>query len=82
MADNTINRKSSEVDLATRYLTQTVGGAYDAKGAQPDMFGIQEKFWSKSGFARRGEEGLGTNGHKSIEQSLFRQGFDDTKYKG
>jgi hypothetical protein len=80
--DNTINRQSLNTDLATRYATQKVGGAYDAKKPTPDIFGIQEKFWTKPGFPLGEQENLGTGGSKKIEQSLYRQGFNNTKYKG
>ncbi len=81
MSDNVIDRKSLVLNLEQRYLTQPVGGAYDAKKGTPDIFGIQEKFWTSPGFAGKGEEGLGTKGRKSIEQSLCRQGFTNIKYK-
>ena len=82
MADNTINRQSLNTDLETRYKTQHVGGAFDAKGPQPDVLGIQEKTWTKKGFGKSGDEGLGLAGSKTYDKSLYRQGFDGRKYKG
>lgn len=76
-----IDRPSLTTNLETRYNSQKVGGSYDAKGPTPDeIFGIQEKYWTVSGFARGGNEGLGVNGSKQIESSLYRQGLDNRRY--
>jgi hypothetical protein len=85
MADNA-NRQSLNISLAERYSSQHVGGAYDAKGPQPDVLGIQETFWTKKGFVAAIGEKLGTGGTKKIEQSLYRQSgvinqFNNNKYK-
>lgn len=75
-----VNRESLNKSLEQRYETQKVGGAFDAKKATPDIFGQLEKQWTKPGFAKAGEEGLGINGTKK-GQSLYSKGLDTRKYK-
>jgi len=76
------DRPSLNTDLETRYKTQHAGGAFDAKGPQPDVLGIQEKTWTKKGFGNAGDEGLGLAGTKTYDKSLMLQGFNNKKYKG
>jgi hypothetical protein len=76
-----VNRDSLNKSLEERYKTQKVGGAFDAKKATPDIFGQAEKDWTKPGFAKEGEEGLGIAGIKK-GQSLYLKGFNNKKYKG
>ena len=77
-------RESLKTDLESRYSTQRVGGAFDATSAGTmglgDM-GIQERTWTKAGFVKAIDEGLGLNGTKQYDRSLMRQGFDNRKYK-
>ena len=80
MATNT--RPSTQTDLASRYASQTVGGAYNAKEVknQPIDFGLQETLWTSPGFKGEGEnKGLGA-GKRDIQSSLYRQGLDTTRY--
>jgi hypothetical protein len=76
-----VNRESLNKSLEERYKTQKVGGAFDAKKATPDIFGQLEKNWTKAGFAKAGEEGLGIEGTQSKKGSLYIQGFSNKKYK-
>ena len=90
-----IERKSLKTDLATRYQTQRVGGAFDVKktlaseipGRVNDALSMQgTEFQSPAGF----EVGFGVNGTqfkdaqgtKSKELSRYIRGIDTTKYKG
>ncbi len=76
-----VNRESLTKTLEQRYQTQHVGGAYDAKKPTPDIFGIQEKLWTKPGFQNGGNGELGLGGQKKFDQSVYLKGFDNTKYK-
>lgn len=76
-----VNRESLNKSLEERYKTQKVGGAFDAKKATPDIFGQLEKNWTKAGFVKAGEEGLGIEGTQSKKGSLYIQGFSNKKYK-
>ena len=79
-AQTSIERDSLETTLEGRYKTQRVGGAFDAKKATPDIFGLLEKDWTKPGFAIGGEEGLGIEGIKK-GKSLYLNGLDTKRYK-
>lgn len=82
MADNLEKRPSLIKTLEDKYKTEYVGGAYDAKLPTPDIFGLQEKYWTTAGFVSANLEQLGTGGTKKIEDSLYRQGgFTNKKYK-
>ena len=75
-----LNRESLNKGLSERYATQHVGGAFDAKKATPDIFGQLEKDWTKTGFAKRGDEGLGLE-YGAKGQSIYLDGFNNKPYK-
>jgi hypothetical protein len=75
-----LNRESLNKSLEERYKTQKVGGAFDAKKATPDIFGQLEKDWTKAGFAKLGDEGLGLE-YGAKGQSIYLNGFNNKKYK-
>jgi hypothetical protein len=62
--------------LADRYGKQHAGGAFDATGPQPDMFGWLEKQWTVAGFAAGGQEKLGLGGKKLYTQSEGNKGLN------
>ena len=74
------NRESLNKGLLERYETQHVGGAFDAKKATPDIFGQLEKDWTKAGFAKLGDEGLGLE-YGAKGQSIYLDGFNNKPYK-
>lgn len=76
-----IERQSLDMSLEDRYNTQHVGGAFDAKKDTPDIFGFQEKMWTKAGFTKGGNEQLGVGGRKKYDKSIYNQGISTKKYK-
>lgn len=76
-----INRKSLTRGLLDVYETQHSGGAFDSKKSTPDVFGLQEKFWTKPGFVNATDEQLGFGGSKTYDKSLNLIGFNNKKYK-
>ena len=76
---NIDDRPSLNNGLLEKYYTEHVGGAFDAKKPTPDIFGIQEKYWTIPGFVSWEclgyGENLGNGGSKKIEDSTYRQGY-------
>lgn len=88
MANTPIERKSIDTPLEKRYLSDTTGGAYDAKttGASTIPTSLQEKtFTSAEGFKTKAplnqSEFKDAQGTKSKELSSFIKGFSNKKYK-
>ena len=87
MAD--ANRPSTSTDLATKYQTSKVGGAYDAKKAgtsttdpsnQAATFENSNKFIVKQQPLVSGFKGVDKPNY--TELSIYGKGLNTTKYKG
>lgn len=89
----TIDRPSLDKTLETRYATQQVGGAYDAKnivtqGGNPVSLGgstFDTNYTVTKGFKTKMTTGVtelkDAAGTRSKQLSLYMQGFNNKKYK-
>jgi hypothetical protein len=86
MAD--ANRPSISTDLATKYQTSKVGGAYDAKKAGTSTeTSPQAALYDNTGnFVVNAQKGIsnfkGANSQNYTEISSLAKGLNTTKYKG
>jgi hypothetical protein len=89
----TIDRPSLDKNLETRYATQQVGGAYDAKniitqGGNTVSLGgstFDTNYTVTKGFKTKMTTGVtelkDANGSRSKQLSLYMQGFNNKPYK-
>jgi len=83
---NPIQRPSLTTDLATRYATQNVGGAYDARdiieaGVDPLQASYQgQQFQNQNGFLTEVQQGVSDFKGDGNDLSQYVQGLDTTKY--
>lgn len=85
---NAVARPSIQTDLASRYATQNVGGAFDARniietGVDGLFASIQSgEFQVKNGFLTKEQQGVSDFKNEGKDLSIFVTNLDTRKYKG
>lgn len=93
MSDNVVNRESTKMGLADRYLSQKAGGAYNVQsdvktnGANEKSLGgssYDTNYTNTKGFKIKMQQGetefKDVKGNNSSELSLKLKGFNNKKY--
>jgi len=81
-----VSRPSLTTDLSSRYATQKVGGAFDAKniiegGVAPAFASLQGvQFQVKNGFLTEEPQNISNFKNDGGDLSIYAQGLNTTKY--